>query len=272
MKSYDLGFFLKGAGNGVFYSLGVVSCLREKGISPDLIAGFSSSSAVIFEEIIGCYDEGRSIFKEKISENKKNFYFFRKEHFPHDRIYRSTVSKIVSKYNPEKRLMDWRIVAVLTSKRFTTLKRIFSLIGLKLGEILPKSLILKILAAKSIYLNSWDNPNNSEIENMIMGSSSLYPAIKTYHHKDKLILDGGLHNFEHKDILNNSKKGLIISPFERSVKERNNYLYVGPEKKIEIHLLDYNTAENIDDLFQRGLEDGEKYFEKIKEYVSSEIE
>lgn len=268
MKQNNLGIFLGGGGNKVFFDLGFVQELRRQKIIPKLLVGVSASSAIMFEEILE--NEGISLknFGKRLKKNKKNFYFFSKNHFPHNDIYKNSIQKIIGtgKRLPKTNI-SWKILTSRTSKKFCKIKCIFSSIVLLMDKILIQKIFTKVFGIKRKIFSSKDNLSAKDIINIIMGSSTIYPFIQPHFYKNDLILEGSLINVNYSSLFQKNKKVLIINPCKGRTKIIKKYLHIFSSTKVPLNILDYTNENNIFDLYNQGRREAKFQLGIIKNYL-----
>ena len=112
-----LGVFLEAGGNKVFFANGVLSILGRENIKIDLLVGLSSSAAILFAFLFNKSLYAVDFLAHKLDQNRKNFYLLRKEHFPHDEIYESSVSHLLEEYPTKEIFSDFLILGSSTPKK-----------------------------------------------------------------------------------------------------------------------------------------------------------
>lgn len=255
-KKYKLGIFVEAGGNMVFFSNGVLKALKKRNIKANYIAGFSSSAAIMFGYILDCNDFILEDFKIKLNNNKKNFYFFKKEHFPHNQIYKSSVEKIFLNFGRNALCFDtdFTVIAAITSKKWIWAKGLSASlilllrnIGIDIRRYFNKACKIKLFEAGSEFKNKTE-----ELINIIIGSSCLWPFIKLHFWKDKLVLDGGLVYSSYKKYLEQCEKGIVIHTDRGKTSVRNNILHFYASQDVPFNVLDYTDGSKLEIMHEAG--------------------
>src|SRR4051812_23879254 len=95
---HKIGAFLEAGGNKVFFVNGILSVLKREQIPVNLYVGFSSSAPILVATLLGRNREVMESFARKLESNKRNFYFFRRPHFPQNDIYKDSVLLLAEDY------------------------------------------------------------------------------------------------------------------------------------------------------------------------------
>lgn len=111
----EIGVFLCGGGNKVLFGDGFLNELESRGIKPDYWTSKSASGGIMIGQLLGRSNELLRIFLSKCRKNKKNFYLLRREHFPHDRMLRTSLLELIDRYGMPRG--NYGIVASQTSLR-----------------------------------------------------------------------------------------------------------------------------------------------------------
>jgi hypothetical protein len=270
---YNLGVFLSGGGNMVFFVHGILKVLKKNDVKIDYLVGLSASSGMMLGHVFNCEDFVFDIFSNRIHKNKKNFYFFRKKHFPHNEIYKNSLLELFSKHGNSKRKYDFSVIASQMPKRYSKLKANFSFICLFLkyyyGINLMK-IFRKICGISKLIISSKDNLKTSDLVNVIMGSSTIYPFIDLYYFNDKLLLDADFLELDYKDYLKNCKKGIIIYTTQNGKSYiKDNVLHLFPKEKLDFNVLDYTSKEKLVELREEGFKCGEENLKLIKRFLDN---
>ena len=268
MKQKPLGIFLPGGGNRAFFELGFLHELKKHNIVADLLIGVSSSSAVMLEEIFNMPGVSLDFFGKRLRANKKNFYFFKKPHTPHNEIYRGSIKELLDRYKYiPKNKMSWKIIATETSKSNVKTKSILASFLLLLKPRAMKKMGLTLLKAEEKIFSSEDNLRTKDLLNIIMGSSMIYPFIKPHFHKGKLLMEGGLSYWDFSNLFAGCEKALIVNPQKGKTKKIKNKLHIFSKKKIPLNILDYTSKEKIQKLYVLGKNEARSQLAIIKKYL-----
>jgi len=270
MKQNKLGIFLGPGGNMAFYCLGFLDELKSRGIAADLLVGTSASSAIMLETIFNKPGISLKYFGKRLEANKKNFYFLKRPHLPHNDIYKGAIEELLSKYKKISRSkMEWKIITTQTSKKYMYLKLVAATFLFSLKQKPAKNIILSLLRAKERIFSSKDKLSPSDLENIIIGSSTIYPFIKPHFYKGKLLMEGGLPYWNFKKIFKGCDKIIIINPKKGKTKSADNILQIFSTKKVPLNILDYTSKEKIIDLYNLGKIEAGAQLPVIKKYVEN---
>ncbi len=209
---YKTGAFVKAGGNRVFFPNGVLQILAENNIYFDKIIGMSSSGPIVLAHLLGKNNHGLEIFAKKLDENKKNFYFFRKEHFPHNEIYRSSIADILKFYDNQELQSDFVIFASSLSPRSKRMKSFFATLDLFL-YLKGVNMLGFFRLIFHVQKSSIENKNYGTRERLLdfmMGSSTLYPFISPHTVDNRLILEAALLDLDPYEELFDCEKKIII--------------------------------------------------------------
>jgi hypothetical protein len=272
-KKYELGIFLGGGGNTVFFTDGILKVLEKNGINIDYSVGISASSGMMLGHIFNCENHSFNVFSNRIRKNKKNFYFFRKKHFPHDEIYRNSVSELLLKYrtNKNKRKFNYSIIASQMPKKYSKTKATISIIVLILKYYCKINLtktFRNICNVSPLVINSSDRLKNKELINIIMGSSTIYPFIDLYYYKNKLLLDADFLDLNYDKCLSNCKKGIVIySTMSKKSYIKDNILHIFPKKNLPFDVLDYTNDKELIKFRKEGEKEANEYLNLIFDFL-----
>jgi hypothetical protein len=253
-KMHKLGIFLEGGGIRTFYGGGVIDELKALGVRPDYYVGISASAGTIFGNMHDCSEEIIKIFGKKCDENKKNFYWTKKPHFPHNEMMGGALGEIFSRHIPRPNSKDYAIIAGITSKNNEIAKK-YAVSILMLGKILGINFfdkLRKTLNIEEAKITQKDGLTGKEIVNFIMGSSSIYPFIKQHYYQGKLLVEVNSLNLDYEKILRGCNKGIIIHNAKGKTFIRGKMLHLYSKKTLEWNILDYTSKEKLQELRKEG--------------------
>ncbi|MBS3073901.1 patatin-like phospholipase family protein [Candidatus Pacearchaeota archaeon] len=270
-KSYHLGIFLEGGGIRTFYGGGVIDGLKKVSVKPDFYCGISASAGTIFGNMFNCNKAIIDIFGKKCNNNSKNFYFFRKPHFPHNAMMEGALLEIFKKHikNPNNK-EEWGITSGITPKDNSYLKTHLVLYLMVLKNVFHINLFKifrRIFEVKEERVSSDNNLSSREIVNFIMGSSSIYPFIKPHYYMGKLLLEANCLDLDYEKCLSDCKKGIIIYNREGKSYIKDNILHFYSSQKLEWNILDYTSKEKLQELRKIGISEAKKQKEMIKKFI-----
>jgi len=235
---------------------------------PDFLIGVSASSAIMFEEILEDYGASLKNFGKGLRENKKNFYWFRKNHFPHNDIYRESIQKVVGKYETlPKKTIPWKILVSETSRSFYNLKCFLSSFIMIFHKTNIASSFCKLIKIKTKEISSENNLSSREIIKIILGSSTLWPFIRPQFYKNKLLLEGGLIRANYGALFKKYNKSLVINPYIGKTRIIGKQLHIFSSTKGPLNILDYTNEKKIYELYNQGKREAKIQIEIIKDYL-----
>ncbi len=271
-ERHKLGIFLEGGGIRTFYGGGVIDEIKNLGIKPDFYVGISASAGTIFGGMFNCSDKIIEIFGKKCDDNSKNFYFFRKPHFPHNEMMEEALIEIFKKCIKKPNNKEWEIISGITVKKKTYLKTHLVLYLMILKNIFHINLFKyfrKFLDIREKMINNNDKMEGKEIVNFIMGSSSIYPFIKSHYYENNLLVEANCLDLNYEKCLGNCKKGIVIYNQEGKSYMKNNILHLYSTQKLEWNILDYTSKEKLQKLRKIGINEVKKQKEIIKKFIFS---
>ncbi len=268
-KKYEIGLFLDAGGNKAFFVNGVLDIFNKEAFKIDKVVGYSSSAAIVFSYLFNKTKFAVDLFETKLNENEKNFYWFRENHFPHDKIYESGIAQTLQEY-PEGISSDYFIIATITSKSFKFFKLVLAslLLGLRVVfKINLMKLFRKMLGITEIVVTNMDNLSRGELTSFIMGSSTIYPFIQPRYLNGKLIMEGGLLDIEHESYLNDCNKKIIIHTVKGKTRIVGNVLHIYSHKRIPNNVLDYTDGSKVVKINKIGESAALKNLQLIKKFI-----
>jgi hypothetical protein len=254
----NLGVYLEGGGNKVFFSLGFLQEIRKQGVRPSLFVGVSASSAIMFEEIVGY--EGESL---------KIFYCFKKEHFPHNRIYSDSVAEFLAHVPDIPKKKKWKIVVSLSSAKFCRLKSFLSSLVIAFPFKWLKKSFRRLMGVEVLSFGPRDFRNLKDLANVIVGSSTIYPFIKPHFFNGKLLMEGGLASPDYEHFFKDCERSLVINPSKGETKKIGNSLFVFSSEDVPLNVLDYTHEKKIFELYNLGRKEARKQMSVIKDYLKA---
>jgi predicted acylesterase/phospholipase RssA len=273
MAQYRTGVFVRAGGNKVFFANGVLSVFRAEGIPIDKIVGLSSSSAIIMAYILNKTEQGLDIFAKTLDANKKNFYFFRRNHFPHSDIYKNAVKEILQGYRSEDVQTDFVVLATSTNKACRRTKAFLSSLVLLLHAtginlLAPCS---KILNLTRVELQKQNVDSIETLLDFIMGSSTLYPFIQPHTVEGKLILEGGLLGIDYRTELSDCDKKIVIHNENGNTAIQGDTLHIYADEPIPRNILDYTNGNKVRGLHRIGQRTMRAHLTLLKNFLNVSV-
>lgn len=254
-KKHRTAVFIEAGGNKVFFANGVLDVLYRENIIFDKAAGFSSASPIILAYLLGLSNKALDIFAKKLNQNKKNFYFFEANHFPHNKIYKDSVSELIEGHPLKDIESDFVIYASQTSASWSKLKGSLASVILLLRFGFRINLLKyfgKAFFIKSATLTKESLLSKREVLDFIIGSSTIYPFINLYYVKGVLILDGALLDLDYKQVLSDAQKKVIIHTEQGETKQIGDIFHIYADKPVPSNVLDYTDGSKIIELHKLG--------------------
>jgi hypothetical protein len=268
----SVGVFLKPGGNKVFFVNGVLKVFEQENITVDHLIGYSSSSAILFAHLFSCHDHVTDLFGKRLKENKRNFYLFKKERFPHNDIYKGVVRDVVSfKGSHREDQPSFSVIATQTSKRSMKIKGLAATISLACEEFGIRALPIfqKVCGISVLYYDSRSSKklSDDELVDLIIGSSTIYPFIKLHTLGDVLILDGALITVDPIECLSEFSKKIIIHTKKGKTCVTDDVLHIYSSQSVPNNILDYTDDSKIKVLQKNGEKDAKNHIQLIRNYV-----
>jgi hypothetical protein len=250
----------------------VLSELSRVGISLDYLAGFSSAAPIILAHFAGLHTPILEDFTGRLDANKKNFYWFKRPHFPQDRIYGGAVHALVHEYRTHLPFGSFAIYGAATNPTYPVLKSLtasfFLLVryGLRIN-LLP--LARWLLGIEQITIDEETDMSRERLARFIMGSSSLYPYISHYRVGHHLILEGALLEVDPIQALSECEKKIIIHTERGKTGIENGVFHIYASEPIPENILDYTNGDAIRALHAHGKEVAHRHLLEIKDFLSA---
>lgn len=269
-RTYKVGAFLEGGGNKIFFSDGVLDVLKREGIQIEYLVGLSSSSPVLLAYIVGQNGAIPGQFAEKLNHNEQNFYFFRRPHFPHDKIYEDAVLSLVRDFLAHGDYGHFAILGAKTSSRFAAAKAFLASVAFILKDGLGLDVLKnfrRVFNISEVRMTEKEKLSDTELTNFIMGSSTIYPFIGVRPTQDSLILDGGLLEADPQVELANCEKKIVIHT-KRGVTSRDgDTFHIYADQPIPPNVLDYTNGEAVLRLYTLGTTVMTQHLPLLKEFI-----
>src|SRR3989344_1976455 len=245
---YKSGAFLKAGGNKVFFVNGVLNVLNKENIKIDLLVGSSSSAPILLAYLLHQNVDALQLFASKLDQNKRNFYLFHKPHFPHNEIYRDSVSYLVQEYQSKNIEGHFVIFGAQTPPDMPVLKGSLASVFLTLKYGLGINLLglfRKIFEIHEIRITEQDRLSSTEMTDFIMGSSTIYPFVDLHRMKGSLILDGSLLDMHHDEMLSDCEKKIVIHTRQGITQVIKDTLHIYANQAVPNNVLDYTSGAKV---------------------------
>lgn len=267
----SIGLFLEAWWNKVFFVNWVLEVFNQNNISVDHIYALSSSSAILFAHLHSCHQTAFEIFYEQIKSNKKNFYLFSQNKFPHNKIYKSSIQKMFLSYNKEIS-HNYTIVASYTQKSREKFKARVSTLFLMTGLFRKSEIVRKfreLLWLETLLVSNLDNLSKESLIDIIMWTSTIYPFINLHYFQDKVILEGALSNDKFEEFRQNHTKNIVIHTKFGKTEVVGNVLHIYYPSKSIWNILDYTNEESIATYYKAWQQEAQAHIELIKKFTDN---
>ncbi len=263
-----------GGGSRCLWQAGFWQVLKKTGrFEPTIIGSTSAGTTMACMLLAGKTGEALSYFKEETSKNKKNAYFSNifnsKPVFPHYRIYRQAIMEVFDEQalkrlrtGPEIRVMIARPPRWLGARSGSfigiALYSIEKLIkypvhptfGIKFGY---RPLVVRVSECKTV----------EDLADLLLQASCTPPFVPVLYRGGRPALDGGLIDNVPVSLADESA-GMNLVLLSRQYPTEilpivPNRLYVQPSRPVSISKWDYTSPEGLQEAYDFGLDDGEKF-------------
>jgi len=251
---YKTGAYVEAGGNKVFFANGILDVLAEENIWIEKMIGLSSSGPIVLAYLINKNADAVDIFAQKLDSNKKNFYFFGKEHFPHNQIYRGAIEELLAGYREGKWRDDFVILGSYTVAEWICTKSFLATLFLVLhrcGINFLKSL-RSLFPIHKMTITSENATSSEKLVDFIMGSSMIYPFIKPHPVDGNLVLEGALLELNPAHELADCHRKIIIYTKQGATRVDGDTFHIYSDEVIPSNMLDYTNGQKIRDLHRMG--------------------
>lgn len=272
------GLAIYAGGNHIFYILGVLKYFFERRLKFDAIGTYSAGAGILPFLIDGNFERAIDIFARHLDKNSRNIYwqniFTRERVFPHDEIYRRTISEIINyektiEYDKPLRV----VVSEFKSRIFgDSLVGVCAFVALLLNRYSKKttpSIFLttfkSVFSVKGDVIDIRKCKSKDDILNVILGSSTIYPFIQLRRRGGNTMLDGKMSLMSPVDILEDCENVLSIHAHHTFLTQRNGLVSVFPINKVKVGPLNYVGSSEIKSGFAQGYEEGKQLYERLKQ-------
>ncbi len=272
-NKYKVGIFLEAGGNRVFFGNGVLDVLNREHVRIEYLVGFSSSAPVIFAYLLKKNDYVARMFARALDDNKKNFYLFRREHFPHDGIYRNAVADILTDFGKDPATSDFVILGTRTSKTLPRLKALLSTFLLVLRHGLNMNLLKSfrhLFRMEEMRIDKKNGLSRKELIEFIMGTSTLYPFIGLHYVRNSLVLEGALLDPDYRKLLANCDKRIVIHTEQGTTEVMGDTLHICADEPVPNNVLDYTDGSKVLRLHETGRRVMTKHLPLVRKFIGSE--
>lgn len=269
-EAVRVGAFLEAGGNKVFFVNGVLAALAREGVQIDFLSGFSSAAPIILAHHAGMHEQIMHDFAARLDENPKNFYWFKRPHFPQDRIYGAAVSALVHEHRAMDVAGHFAIYGAASSPRFPVLKSLLVSKFLLLRHSLGLNMLWLLrwmLGIEPVVVTEKHDMSRERLARFIMGSSSLYPFISHYRVGHHLILEGAVLEIHPSEALQACQKKIVIHTEQGTTGVVGNMFHIYSEEPIPANILDYTNGDAVRALHAHGVEVAQRNIDALREFL-----
>lgn len=272
------GLAIYAGGNHIFYILGVLEYLFERGIQFDAVATYSAGAAIVPFLIDGHFERAIDIFSRCLDENDRNFYwrhlFTRARVFPHDEIYSRAIDEIVdfdqtAQYDKPLRVIVSEFGSHKHGDGFVGVCAFASLLLNRYSTKTTPSVFLtafkSTFSVKGQVIDLRHCKSKDEICNLILGSSTIYPFIQLRRRGGNTMLDGKMSLLGPIDILQDCEHVLSIHAHHSFVTQREGLASLFPKRKVTTGPLNYVGSSEIKSAFAQGYAEGRQHYEQLRQ-------
>jgi len=235
------------------------------------MAGASAGAAFACAAIAGCTRLVLDDFKRRAASNQRNFYpknrFTGDRVFPHEDIYRGAILASMDaaafdrlQKGPDLRVLISRPPAWLGPRTGLSAAVVAHLLDRREARVHARwgrrfGFQPEIISAQSC-------ESIEELVELILHSSCMPPVIPLYRRGEAIVLDGGLIDNAPADIVGSARSALVLLSRrypDHRVPRIPGRTYVGPSREIPIVKWDYTSPELIQQTFDLGRSDGERF-------------
>ncbi len=251
----------------------MLEAVPELGISPNEVAGASAGAAIACMYYSGRTEFAIDYFKDATSRNAKNFYmsglFGGESAFPHYAMYRDLMLKTMDgpalkklRKGPDIRILVSRPPAYLGPRSATFLGLGAYLIDKHVyGSVHPK--LPSRMGFYPEIESARDCETAEQLADLVLASSCTPPFTPIMRRNGATVLDGGLiDNVPLRALSKNEGNVLVLLTrqyAESAIPVVPGRVYVQPSRPSPIAKWDYTNPRGIQEVFDLGRRDGEKF-------------
>ncbi|ETR72954.1 MAG: patatin [Candidatus Magnetoglobus multicellularis str. Araruama] len=265
-----------GGGCRCFWALGFYEVLSEAySFVPNVFAGVSAGATMACLISGHRVQEGIHYFKEMVGKNQQNIYiqnmFSKDSLFPHYEIYSNAIYHILDDqaFHAIKHGPDIRVLMAHPPKYLGPLSgAVVGFLTYTLEKLLfepmhPKFPIQIGYRAKVVSVRSC--PTKSSLVNLLLQSSCTPPILPFLKRDGKPVFDGGIIDNVPARIINTPRQKILVLLTKKYPKDKvpkiKDRTYVQPSRPIKIHKWDYTDPEGIQQTYDLGRRDAERFIE-----------
>lgn len=250
------------------------------GIEVEEAAAASAGAAMACMFFAGTTERGVEYFKKITGENRKNFYpeniVSKTPCFPQAAMYRDVIAHALDKKALAKLKKDAPHIKILVSRPPRFLGAQSATFAGMCAYAIEKHLfkpVHPVFAAKIGFTGADYLAENccspEELSDLIIASSCTPPFVPVVRWDKRIALDGGLIDNVPVSLIDESKGGKTLILLTRrypleNIPKNENRLYVQPSKKIPVSKMDYSHPDKIQEAFDLGRFDGERFVKEFR--------
>ncbi len=246
-------------------------------LEPRQVAGVSAGSAFACAIFAGVLEQVMEDFSQRVAANERNVYpanaLRREPIFPHERIYRTTILANLDdealrrlRMGPDVRISIARppagvgpraglLLAAIAYQGDRSGKRVHATWARRLGF---ENEIISVRECESA----------EDLAELILHSSCAPPVMPFYHRDGRAVLDGGLVDNAPVEAVDSAEQILVLLTRHRpedALPRVPGRTYVQPSEPLPIDKWDYTSPEGIQQAFDLGRRDGERFARRTAE-------
>lgn len=275
---YKIGLAVFAGGNHIFYIMGLLKSLLDKGLVFDVLSTYSAGSAIVTDILNNTLDKPFIHFKKLLEENEKNFYlenlFSNKDVMPHNTMYSDVVEHILIPQVIERSDKIVRVISTRINSCCPRSKALLAMLSLLVYSKTKKTIgedilrvVKKLFKFESITFTNQDFSSNERAFNIVMGSSTIYPFIKLHSLDGEFYIDGKHGMVSPIDILSDCEHVLSLHAHDTWPTPRPNLIQHFPPQKVKVSPLDYTDAKGIEVAYLHGISDGVNLARKLQNSI-----
>lgn len=266
-----------GGGCRCFWQAGFWSAAQPLlGLRPDVVAGTSAGAAfacaAVTDRTLAVLDD----FKRRTAENRRNFYPENRLNgdrvFPHEEIYRGAILANLDaaafarlQAGPDLRVLIARPPPWLGPRAGLSAAAVAHLLDRRESRVHARwgrrfGFQHEVVSAQSCR-------SVEEVAELILHSSCMPPIVPLYRRGETIVLDGGLVDNTPADIVGPARSSLVLLSGcfpDEELPRIPGRTYVGPSREILVSPWDYTSPELIQQTFDLGRRDGERFAREIR--------
>lgn len=268
-----------GGGCRCFWQVGFWSVVADEiGLAPRKLVGVSAGAAFAVTAAIGRIPEMLADFKERVDANPSNFVPRRERApgeraFPHERIYGGLLRDHVGEaelahlqHRQEFSALLAHPHRMLGAKRGLALSVVATVLNQRERLVHARWGRRFGFTPKLVSARECETPD--QLIEVILQSSCVPPIMPYYRRGGRPVIDGGVIDNAPADLVKGNGPTLVLLSFPHRHSNRDegaHRTYVQPSGETPISQWDYTSPERVQQTFDMGRADGERFLERWDE-------